>query len=350
VQVLRWLAILVAALLLYVAAFLREDEEGALQNRLERLWLVIDDLSRGAISRHTAFLQQTAGAALRALDCLLGKRLLSFQSAGVSACLSMASISLAAVTADAIFHLQSPYAKWVGFVLYISAGYAPTTVMLSHSHRVVLGVVLVVAACCPLFTSRLRSVPSVMAVTMFVVATSYYIADSGESIALADALFFALALVCGIAADLLFVTFVRATLAFVQKATAVRITITVVAHAVVATFLTIGLIALHGWHVEIDFNVPYVESYYVSWRRLAAMVASSDLFVLPVAMLFVFVAITLLLHRLLWPVLSRPLYSVQRYGIFAHRRVLAAAALLLGATAASGPTRVFRAIIELFIK
>jgi hypothetical protein len=35
--------------LLYAALFLHENEEGQLQNRLEKLWVAVDDLSKAAL-------------------------------------------------------------------------------------------------------------------------------------------------------------------------------------------------------------------------------------------------------------------------------------------------------------
>ena len=40
---------ILGGLLLYVGLFLHEDEEGRIQNRLEQLWIRIDDLQQSAI-------------------------------------------------------------------------------------------------------------------------------------------------------------------------------------------------------------------------------------------------------------------------------------------------------------
>ena len=54
---LRILAGIAGALLLYVAFFLYEDEEARIQNRLEQIWQRIDALQSSAMSREAAFLQ-----------------------------------------------------------------------------------------------------------------------------------------------------------------------------------------------------------------------------------------------------------------------------------------------------
>ena len=54
----RTVVISVGALLMYIAFFLHEDEEGKLQNRLELLWVRIDDLQSHALSKNTIFLKE----------------------------------------------------------------------------------------------------------------------------------------------------------------------------------------------------------------------------------------------------------------------------------------------------
>ena len=85
----RMLIACVGFLLIYIAAFLHEDEEGKLQNRLEELWVRVDDFQRQALSKQTVFLL------LRLLrsgfDTLLGSRLVSARSATVVFCYSWAS-------------------------------------------------------------------------------------------------------------------------------------------------------------------------------------------------------------------------------------------------------------------
>lgn len=54
---LRILAGITGALLLYAAFFLYEDEEARIQNRLEQIWKRIDALQSSAMSKEAAFLQ-----------------------------------------------------------------------------------------------------------------------------------------------------------------------------------------------------------------------------------------------------------------------------------------------------
>src|ERR1017187_811850 len=88
---LRILAGIAGALLLYVAFFLYEDEEARIQNRLEQIWKRIDALQSSAMSKEVAFLQGVTRTTSAILDRLLGHKLLSAQSIAVSMAFSLAS-------------------------------------------------------------------------------------------------------------------------------------------------------------------------------------------------------------------------------------------------------------------
>lgn len=82
----------VGLILIYVGAFLRESEEGELQNKLEDIWVRIDDAARAAIARHTAFFREIANAMLRPVERLFGPKIATWQAFGVSAMLSLSSL------------------------------------------------------------------------------------------------------------------------------------------------------------------------------------------------------------------------------------------------------------------
>jgi hypothetical protein len=90
---LRVLAGLAGALLLYVAFFLYEDEEAGIQNRLEQIWQKINALQSSAMSKEVAFLQGVTRTTSAILDRLLGHKLVSLQSISVSMAFSFSSFS-----------------------------------------------------------------------------------------------------------------------------------------------------------------------------------------------------------------------------------------------------------------
>ena len=90
-QILHLAVGLLGLVLLYVALFLTETAEGNIQNRLEALWVRVDDLSKVALSRQAAFLQQVSKLLGALFDKLFGTKLISAKAAATSICFSSAA-------------------------------------------------------------------------------------------------------------------------------------------------------------------------------------------------------------------------------------------------------------------
>jgi hypothetical protein len=100
--------------LLYAALFLDEGEEGELQNRLEKLWVDIDDVSKTALSRQAAFFRQVSAMANSALNRLFGTKLFSAEAVSASLCFSVSSVLL--------FFLYPTYWNWLHHVNVLGPG------------------------------------------------------------------------------------------------------------------------------------------------------------------------------------------------------------------------------------
>lgn len=74
------------------ALFLYESQERQIQNILEAWWIRVDDISRGAVSRHTGFARATAELTQAGLDRLFGSKLLSLRAIFMSFSLSVTSL------------------------------------------------------------------------------------------------------------------------------------------------------------------------------------------------------------------------------------------------------------------
>src|SRR5262245_61910959 len=115
-MLLRILAGIAGALLLYIAFFLYEDEEARIQNRLEQIWKQIDTLHGTALTKEAVFVKGATRATSGLLDHLLGRKLLSLRFVAVSSAFSVASVSL--VMMDPLFYiflglsLAIPLALW----------------------------------------------------------------------------------------------------------------------------------------------------------------------------------------------------------------------------------------------
>jgi hypothetical protein len=89
------LAVLVGGcLLVYTVVTMFPDEEGRLQNRIENLWVAIDDKQKSAAGRASALFSRIAAYVTRLYNRILGVRLISVQMVGVSSASSIAGFFL----------------------------------------------------------------------------------------------------------------------------------------------------------------------------------------------------------------------------------------------------------------
>lgn len=82
--------LIVGVLLVYTVVAMFPDEEGGLQNRIENLWIAIDDKQKSAVSRAIAILNRAASYITRVHNRVLGPQLISVQMIGVSSSPSLA--------------------------------------------------------------------------------------------------------------------------------------------------------------------------------------------------------------------------------------------------------------------
>jgi hypothetical protein len=67
VAFLRFLALVVGLLAYYTAFFMYEDEEGKWQNRIEKLWVAINDRERQLVTKASAFFSKVAAITTKVL-------------------------------------------------------------------------------------------------------------------------------------------------------------------------------------------------------------------------------------------------------------------------------------------
>src|ERR1700678_909859 len=80
--------------LFYTAVTMFPDEEGELQNRIENVWIRVDDLHLTVVGRVTAIFNRIAAYVTRIYNRVLGTRLISIQMVGVSSASSIAAFFL----------------------------------------------------------------------------------------------------------------------------------------------------------------------------------------------------------------------------------------------------------------
>ncbi len=108
VRLMEWIRWPLGFLFVYLAAFVREDEEGTIQNRLEELWVRLMYTRERALSKAARFMSVFVRFVGNALDALYGDRLWSWRSIRTSLRLAFASSIIAMVMSRYIHILSTP--------------------------------------------------------------------------------------------------------------------------------------------------------------------------------------------------------------------------------------------------
>jgi len=309
--VLRWS---LGSLAYYAAAFVREDEEGAVQNRLETWWIRLMYSRDAALSQATVFMSGIAQLADRAFEVFLGEQLWSLQAVGVSVWFSLASGSISVILASYVLpHLIPRLSRTMP-----QAHFVPMPPVSFHTW-------LVAAACIVMgllpwlfgrgtafLTWALFIVVQVAASVgfgMFVTQTWGY----ASLFRIAGRAF--LILLSSFGFDVLYITLTRWMLRRLPTMTRIYEIVVIilldVLLALILVFVPIeGGLFLMTKSANIQTQMTGFWSVSVLLFNFGDIFACSVFFVLMVLMLG---------HRLLWPALERPIYAFHRYGLIRRK-------------------------------
>jgi hypothetical protein len=288
---------LLTSLLLYT------DEEGKIQNRLEDFWVRVDDYQRLALSRHAAFMVEVAKLETGLFDYLFGHKLISLQAVTISICFSNIS-------------------TW----LTLYGGNVNVT------HRLVLQSAassLALALLFLLIPSRpFRWVVAGLSLVPAIVVLRAWSTKWDESLPV----FFAI-VVGGFLSDLAFVVITRRLLRWAGDMSRSLTVVGVIVLNVLLAFAMVGLYYPANYVIERMIGSDYTLVNTVIWESalFAVGTAASNGFDVLLALLFVILALILLLHRGVWPLIGRTLFRIQDIGTKSRRAILASVGVgLLG--------------------
>jgi hypothetical protein len=321
---LRILSGIAGALLLYMAFFLYEDEEARLQNRLEQVWRRINALQSSAISKEVAFLQGVTRAASAILDRLLGHQLVSPQSITVSMAFSLASLfvwfSYILIAIPFTYSRVPSLLTFVYAVILFALGSLPAwvtrdkasirthrQVVQSHFYR--LGLVLLVI-CSPWLMIKTE--------TFF---------DHNLGFDPSTIMVIELSVILGVLVDIFFITFFRWMLKNIANLSAL---LPIILCFVAVTAVTVVLI---GPAFLLLTNSDYADMSTLNIRqRLIAQLGygcMTNLIDAICLLLLLVIMMLLLAHRLIWPLIKRPLYAANRKQLFKNTKLLGALGTIL---------------------
>jgi hypothetical protein len=294
--------------LLYAALFLHENEEGQLQNRLEKLWVAVDDLSKTALSKQTAFLQQVSAMANSALNKLFGKRLFSAGAVSASMCFSFGSA------------LLFPLLQWE----IVDRRIFPSLIFPKF-------LLPFLAAAIFSFLVGLLPIPFRYLGFLWIFGVIFYaayvdrrlVSQEGWKAWMAEEflLFFAI-IVGGFLSDVLFIALSRWCL---RRSSELKSGWKIA--SLVTLNGTIGLVLISPILIRAILNGVKGIDVENSGYKALVLLGASNLVTGAISLLFVVLAIAALAHLAAWPVLERPIYSLQRYGLIRQPKLLAAASV-----------------------
>jgi hypothetical protein len=309
-----WILLKVISLSLIYLVFLYEDEEGRIQDRVTEWWIRIDDARMTSLSWAATFMQGAARIATKAIDYSFGIQAISFRLFGTSFFFSIASLQLLIDFAPRPRwewpHLTTPvlFADSFLAILFIALGLVPA---FTKSRWIIAVWYLYIIKLGGSFLWAIFSISST--------------ASAGASSVLSGvSIFLAVGIGIGFLCDILWIFCARQILKGVLLA---NDSAGVYRNVLAACGLLFGMLsvfpALVGFAL-LDIGARFGIQ---STGLLFAGVAISCTFVFNgVSLLTCFVASLLagflLLHRLVWPSMQKPLYILQRYGAIKNKNAL----------------------------
>jgi len=294
----RILEALVGLFCLVTSILLYPDQEGRIQSQFEQLWVRADDYQKLALSRHAAFMTQVAQLEARFLDNIFGQKLISGQALAFSFCCSFVNLYIAALWG----------AKWSDWPRAIEVFFG----MLVPS--------LIIGGAYTFFRKdrvarRFIVIGALVFMTVFV--AGYFsdpLADMGP--------WFSIIVLSGFACDVAFVALTRRLL---RWAGGMNSTLPVASMAVLD--LLLALILISPLIMVAERRIP-LETIGDELGMLCS-VAITNLFDVTLSCFFFFLLSLLLIHRAIWPILTRTLFRMQDIGTKGRRAILAATGISL---------------------
>ncbi len=295
-------------MLLYVAFFLYEDEEARIQNRLEQIWTKINALQSSAMSKEVAFLQGVTRTTSAILDRLLGHKLVSVQSVAVSMAFSMASLLVWHTFAFRFALSTTRSAVWLfcALILIILGSLRPT--LGEKSYHVGLASLVI---CLPwLVTSG-----------MFAPGPSGH----GLEVWPSAVRFIELVVLLGVLVDILFIAFFRWVLRNIAGISSFWVILLYFIAVSLVTGLLTGPAVIFSLNPSSSYQFPvpflvWLVAYYTSTTNLVDALC---------LLLLLVIMLLLLAHRLVWPLIKRPIYAANRKQLIKNTKLLGALGAIL---------------------
>jgi hypothetical protein len=305
--VIVWVLRLIGCLLIYAAVFIYEDEEGIWQNRLEKWRDRIKRARTSSLSKLSVFMGGIAELTGKLFDHLFGKTLFSVRGVGVSVCYSIASFFFS-LQLISLWKKMPPmsFEGWALVTFFAVLGTVPAIVGGEERETLwIWGLAIFASVVFPIlkFADIVR-------------------VKFGLARTLGGLLFVIVLFGISFACDVLYIALTRWMMRKASQAVQFpKIIGIVLLNALLGITLALGPFAL-GFILlmsTVKLNGPQSLGVFSVGLMLGPILNFVDVVACSV---FLLLMLFVLVHRLIWPVLERPLYACARYGVIKNKKLL----------------------------
>lgn len=312
----------VIGVLLFYASLSYETEDGKIQNLLEEWWIKVDDYKKQAISKHTAFIKALASLVTNIFDRVFGTRIYSVESLGVSICYSDVCLGLLSILLSKLSPATPFRGSDIASLITFGTIYGSLPILLRKIRRKFIRAAAIYIWCIALIIKGGWGTWTILFYIVYWWFTRPELREGSTVI-----LVIAFAFIGSQILVWIFIGLMRSTVRTISQSTSPMkiIGLLLVNLAPIFFFAALVYIAWKMPDVLGDIAIGFSLSIFVF--VLFGVVLNFS-FILS-GLLFVFLALTMLLHRLFWPAIDRPLYKLQALGIAKRPKVFAAVGLAL---------------------
>jgi hypothetical protein len=313
-QIAKAISLLFGLLLLYISFFMYEDEQGKLQNRIENIWIAVNDKQKASADKTTALFNKVADVVRRILNRILGTKFISIQMIGVSSSASFASI-LAVVGLILLILHHVGYSR---HVVIADPLFYPALIIVGLLLLVLSFINLVFASLPSLYPSRITRILSLIPVCFFSIAMlsqGKVRSPGSQSLVLFPALFIS------IISDVLLLGATRFSIRWISTSdNRFKILLAFLVQMAIVVFLVFVPFKMSATLLTQNPNS-------VAAKILVSVVGLNG-FTALAASAFLFALIIVVLHRAFWPLLDRTIYAVARFTVVRNRALMSSLAVI----------------------
>jgi len=313
-----WIAktasLLFGSLLLYIAFFMYEDEQGKLQNRIENIWIAVNDKQKASADKATVLFNKVADVVRRVLNRILGTKLISIQMIGVSSSASFASIL-------GLVGLALLILRHMGFSRHVVVAdplFYPALLLVGLLLLVLSFINLVFASLPSIYPSAFTRILSLVPVSLFSIGL---LSPGKARLPGSNLLVLFSALLISVLSDVLLLSAARLSIRWISTSDdRSKILLAFLVQVLIVVLLIVVPFQLAATFLTRNPNSVTA--------KILVSVGGLNVFTAFAASAFAFAMVIVVLHRAFWPILDRIIYAVARFTIIRNRMLMSSLAVI----------------------